>query len=156
MPALNSTDQDLRDQIAADLREKIRTGTYGPESKLPTWEQGAAQYGVARETYGAALSVLVSEGRAAKRSTTGTFVASGQPADVLPNLTAVSAEISELAKRVEGYDDLRAEVDDLRQRLGKMETVVMDLCDSLNVDYPGEVEHDKTAKQPARRKRAAR
>lgn len=49
-------------RVAADLRNKIRSGELEPGSKLPTKRQLAAEYGVGRNSVDAAMIVLKAEG----------------------------------------------------------------------------------------------
>ena len=51
-------------QIAADLRDKIRDGTYGPGALLPSRNEIIASYGVSQITARDALSVISHEGLA--------------------------------------------------------------------------------------------
>jgi DNA-binding GntR family transcriptional regulator len=63
-------------QIAAQLREGIRDGTYPPRSRLPSAERIVQETGVAALTARKALKVLVDERLAVMRPGWGTFVAS--------------------------------------------------------------------------------
>jgi|ADGO01.1.fsa_nt_gi transcriptional regulator, GntR family len=51
-------------QLAAILREAIKTGTYSPGDRLPSEKTLTQTYGVARETASKAMDVLASEGLA--------------------------------------------------------------------------------------------
>lgn len=51
-------------KIAADLREKIRNGTYGPGALLPSRNEIIAEYGVSAITARDALSVISDQGYA--------------------------------------------------------------------------------------------
>jgi DNA-binding GntR family transcriptional regulator len=51
-------------QIAADLREKIKDGTYGPKALLPSRNEIVAAYGVSPITARDALSLICHEGLA--------------------------------------------------------------------------------------------
>lgn len=66
----------VRRQIAEDLRDQIRAGTYAPGSRLPSNVALSERYGVATETIRAALEELRTEGIVATQSTRGTFVVS--------------------------------------------------------------------------------
>src|ERR1039458_3348915 len=49
-------------QLAADLREDIRTGRYPPGTPLPTYLEMAAERGVSKTTVSTALEILEAEG----------------------------------------------------------------------------------------------
>ncbi|MFF1482853.1 GntR family transcriptional regulator [Streptomyces sp. NPDC058301] len=61
-------------QIADDLRQAIRTGTYEPGEKLPSQRTLAVQYGAARNTVDEALSILSREGLITSQQGRGVFV----------------------------------------------------------------------------------
>lgn len=60
--------------IAGELRDAIRSGTYGPGARLPGENDLMALHGVARMTVRQALSVLTAEGLAEPRKGAGVFV----------------------------------------------------------------------------------
>lgn len=61
-------------QIAASIRAAILTGEYAPESRLPTGDELAKFFGVARMTVQAAISTLREEGFVRTVSGSGTYV----------------------------------------------------------------------------------
>ncbi|UWZ37731.1 winged helix-turn-helix transcriptional regulator [Dactylosporangium roseum] len=61
------------------MRSKIRGGEYPPGSRLPTNQQLAEMYGVARQTIDTAKVVLRTEGLITDRTRAGTFVADPLP-----------------------------------------------------------------------------
>ncbi|WP_406341430.1 GntR family transcriptional regulator [Streptomyces sp. NBC_00648] len=61
-------------QIADDLRQAIRTGTYEPGEKLPSQRTLAMQYGAARNTVDEALGILSREGLITSQQGRGVFV----------------------------------------------------------------------------------
>jgi GntR family transcriptional regulator len=61
-------------QIAAELREKIKSGAIAPGSALPSVTQIVGEYGVAKLTAQKALRVLRDEGLAEVVRGWGTFV----------------------------------------------------------------------------------
>ena len=63
-----------RDNIANDLREKIRTGSLAPGAKLPSEAEIKDQYGVSQTTARAAITVLRGEGLIEVRQGAGSFV----------------------------------------------------------------------------------
>lgn len=66
--------------IAAELREAIHMGRYGPGVQLPSATVLQARYGVARGTVTAAIGLLKREGLVTGRPGAGWFVA--EPAEV--------------------------------------------------------------------------
>jgi GntR family transcriptional regulator len=71
--------QSKYQQIAAELREAIRDGTYGPGARLPGENTLMADHGVARMTARQALGVLQAEGLAEPRKGSGVFVREFRP-----------------------------------------------------------------------------
>lgn len=49
-------------QVAAALREALARGEYGPDDRLPSMTELAAQWGINRKTAGKALKALADEG----------------------------------------------------------------------------------------------
>jgi GntR family transcriptional regulator len=76
--------------IAADLREAIDAGRYGPGVQLPSARVLAERYGVAKATATAAVDALKREGLVIGRTGAGWFVAAsvGQAAVVRARLDA--------------------------------------------------------------------
>ncbi|GHF34296.1 GntR family transcriptional regulator [Streptomyces mashuensis] len=66
-------------QIAAELRDAIQAGVYGPGDRLPGENELMAEHGVARMTARQALGVLQSEGVVEARKGAGVFVRSFRP-----------------------------------------------------------------------------
>jgi DNA-binding GntR family transcriptional regulator len=69
-----SADQPTYRQIADDLRSKIRAGELPPGAQLPTQEQVASQWGVARMTARQAMAALVNEGLVSTQQGRGSTV----------------------------------------------------------------------------------
>ena len=61
-------------QIADDLRARIKSGDLAPGARLPGEPALVRQYGVAKQTAGNALKLLISEGLAFARPGSGTYV----------------------------------------------------------------------------------
>jgi GntR family transcriptional regulator len=61
-------------QVAADLREKITAGMYGPGSQLPSERDLVESYGVSRPTIRDAVDLLKSEGIVVSEHGRGVFV----------------------------------------------------------------------------------
>lgn len=69
-------------QLATLFRHRIETGVWGPGRRIPTVDELAAQYGVARATIRQALDQIQAEGLIARYRAKGTFVR-GQPIERL-------------------------------------------------------------------------
>ena len=65
-------------EIADDLAERIESGEYPPESKLPTYERLAALYSVSRATAHRAIMLLQDRGVVRGEQGRGNFV-EGEP-----------------------------------------------------------------------------
>lgn len=68
---------DLRNQLAEQLRQAIRSGSFGAGQRLPSSRQLAAHFGVSRATVVAALAELDGEGWVESRHGSGTYVTAG-------------------------------------------------------------------------------
>jgi GntR family transcriptional regulator / MocR family aminotransferase len=68
---------DLRQQVAEQLRQAIRTGSFGVGQRVPSSRALAAHLGVSRATVVAALAELDGEGWVESRHGSGTYVAAG-------------------------------------------------------------------------------
>jgi DNA-binding GntR family transcriptional regulator len=102
-------------EIAAEIREQIRSGRLVPGDKLKTVRSLAADYSVAQGTVGAAMEVLRAEGLVDTVQGKGSVVVAvpGEvPAD--PDVAKLSAEIAELREMVRDHD---VKLRDLYQRV---------------------------------------
>ena len=102
-------------EIAADIREQIRSGRLAPGDKLRTVRSLAADYSVAQGTVGAAMEVLRAEGLVDTVQGKGSVVVAvpGEvPAD--PDVAKLSAELAELRETVRDHDVM---LKDLYQRV---------------------------------------
>ena len=63
---VRKVDEDSRTppwrQVAAELRDALARGDYGPDDRLPSMSELAAQWDVNRKTAGKALRALADEG----------------------------------------------------------------------------------------------
>jgi DNA-binding GntR family transcriptional regulator len=103
-------------EIAAEIREQIRSGRLIPGDKLKPVRSLAADYSVAQGTVGAAMEVLRGEGLIDTVQGKGSVVAA-VPGDTQPDQQAVaklSAEIAELREMVRDHDVM---LRDLYQRV---------------------------------------
>lgn len=66
-------------RVAAELRERVTTGVYGPETQLPSEKQLMAEFDISRGTARAAVDVLVQEGLVSTRKGSGAFVRRRRP-----------------------------------------------------------------------------
>ena len=92
-------------EIAADIREQIRSGRLVPGDKLRSLRSLAADYSVAQGTVGAAMEVLRAEGLIDTVQSKGSVVVAvpGEvPAD--PAVAKLSAEVAELREMVRDHD----------------------------------------------------
>lgn len=106
-------------QIADDLREQVKSGTYAPGDKLPPVRKLADDYGVVTGTVRDAVDILRREGLVQTRSTRGTYVLR-PPAEPEP-----SQEYLRLTERLAELADRVAAVDDLADRLAVVEHLVL-------------------------------
>lgn len=68
-------------QVAAILREQIVSGQYRPGMRLPSIDGLVQEFGIARQTAGKALRLLVKEGLAEISPGMGAYVTEPAPAD---------------------------------------------------------------------------
>ena len=102
-------------EIAAEIREQIRSGRLAPGDKLRPVRSMAADYSVAQGTVGAAMEVLRSEGLIDTVQGKGSVVVA-VPGEVSadPDVAKLSAELAELREMVRDHD---VWLRDLRQRV---------------------------------------
>lgn len=97
-------------QVAADLRQRIRTGEFGLGAKMPSLRALAEHYSVSEVTAHTAIRALQHEGVLESTSGRGTFVRS------VPTDEAVGEAFQSQ------IDDLRAEVRNLSARVEVLES----------------------------------
>ena len=114
-------------QIADDLRIRMESGEYAPDSLLPSKSEMMRHYGVALATVNAAIGVLRDEGRLETKQGKGTFARTPPPAQAEP-----AADYSHLAAEVAG---LRTEI---AETLGRIEGNLVELYGKTGNDYPWE------------------
>jgi DNA-binding GntR family transcriptional regulator len=102
-------------EIAAEIREQIRSGQLRPGDKLKTVRSLAADYSVAQGTVGAAMEVLRGEGLIDTVQGKGSVVAAA-PGGTQPDqaVAKLSAEVAELREMVRDHDVM---LKDLYQRV---------------------------------------
>jgi GntR family transcriptional regulator/MocR family aminotransferase len=99
--------QDLREQVAEQLRRSIRTGLFAAGQRLPSSRALAAHLGVSRATVVAALTELDGEGWVDSRHGSGTYVAVGiEPTQLEPSVGSQVGVRTERTDRVRPLIDL--------------------------------------------------
>ncbi|MFD1485074.1 GntR family transcriptional regulator [Lacticaseibacillus baoqingensis] len=93
-------------QIADEIRDRIRTGVYPPKSLLPDQNTLAKAFGVSRMTIKKALDGLASEGLIYKQSGLGTYVLG----DVTAHTNDSPAEVFEGLTKQEGAEHVSSQV----------------------------------------------
>ena len=91
-------------EIAADIREQIRSGRLAPGDKLRSLRSLAADYSAAQGTVGAAMEVLRAEGLIDTVQSKGSVVIA-VPGEVPanPDVARLSAELAELREMVRDH-----------------------------------------------------
>jgi len=79
MPIDQQSDRPVYQQIADDLRERIRRGAYPPGSKLPSETELVEEFNVTRVTVRRGLAVLEQEGLTESLRGRGVFVTQSPP-----------------------------------------------------------------------------
>lgn len=124
MPIDQHSDRAVYQQIADVLRERIRTGTYAPGSKLPSETELLTEFDVTRQTVRRGLAVLQQEGLTEASRGKGVFVR-----EIPPVIAVRNSRFSRAARR-EGKGALAAEADALglewrSEEIGSVETVTL-------------------------------
>jgi GntR family transcriptional regulator len=102
-----SSDRAVYQQIADMLRSRIRSGTYGPGSKLPSETELVAEFQASRLTVRRGLAVLQQQGLTEARRGQGVFVRQSPPV-----MTLRSSRFNRSARRA-GKGALAAEAEAL-------------------------------------------
>ena len=102
----------LSEQVAADIVQRIRSGEYALNSKIPSLRAMSSTYGVAELTVLAAVKDLQQRGVLESEAGRGTFVRT------MPDEPAPADPISELRSSVAS---LREAVEDLQRRMSDVE-----------------------------------
>jgi GntR family transcriptional repressor for pyruvate dehydrogenase complex len=125
--------------IADSLREKIKTGTYPVDSKLPAVHELATAHGTAPNTVRSAISVLAREGVVESFQGDGIYVRKlpgpEAPAALADEVGSLRDEVRHLTERVESL-----EPGDVKAALERVELNLIDLYGKLGFDYPHEGE----------------
>ena len=108
--------------VAEELRERIRSGGYAPDEKIPSERELAADFGVNRITVSKALSALVSEGLLVRKVGSGSYVSSSEEGAGTGQLRMVNVCLP-LPPRLERSGGGRISTSSLLEGPGVAETV---------------------------------
>jgi DNA-binding transcriptional regulator YhcF (GntR family) len=135
--------QQPYEQIAEDLRRKIKAGVYRPGDRLPSHKAMAEEYGSATETVRRALGVLRDEGLTATQGTRGTFVLREAPElppdpEVARLLSGMQGVLDRLGAAEEHDEAHGAAIAELRADVAALRAHLMNLYHSVGQPYPYE------------------
>jgi DNA-binding GntR family transcriptional regulator len=138
-------------QVAADLRHKIRHGTeYAPGARLPSIRHLAKQYGISPQTVQNALRELRQEHLVISQQGRAFFVRdpdrpvlgpSAGDDDVVNRLATLEAELHDLQEKVEAFEH----DSQLARQVAALQVQMMDLYGRMGQPYPHE---SPTAERP--------
>jgi DNA-binding GntR family transcriptional regulator len=101
--------------IADDLRARMESGEYPPDSRLPSKAAMEKHYRVALATVNHALSVLHEEGRAETIHGIGTFARKPREAEPSPEFRELAAQVRLLTERMDAAEAWMAAQEDRGQ-----------------------------------------
>lgn len=110
MESLLQTPERLSDKLAVLLQERIASGEFAPEARLPTEQQLADLHGVSRTVIREAVSQLKSMGLLTSRQGAGVFVAPRNQARALAFDPTVLTSMESVLQVVEVRRGLEADV----------------------------------------------
>ncbi|MFL6127237.1 winged helix-turn-helix domain-containing protein [Actinophytocola sp.] len=105
-----------REEIAAQLRERIVSGEYEVGAKMPSSREIVADLGGSRMTASAALHLLAEEGLVTIKDKSGAVVRASKSSDKAPDAQLADARRELLAIR-DDVADVRKRLDDVTQRV---------------------------------------
>lgn len=105
-----------REEIAAQLRDRIVSGDYQVDAKMPSIREIVADFGGSRTTASAALHLLADEGLVAIKDKSVAVVRTTEPTDRTPDARLVDARRELLAIK-DDVADVRKRLDDVTQRV---------------------------------------
>jgi GntR family transcriptional regulator len=91
-------------QVADDLRARMESGEFPPDSQLPSKSELMGHYAVALATLNAAIRVLRGEGRVETEQGKGTFARKPREAEPSPEYRELTAQITLLAERMDAAE----------------------------------------------------
>lgn len=97
-----STTQPRYQQVKDYVRERIDSGAWPEDFRVPSENQLVRQLGISRMTVNRALRELTDEGRITRVQGVGTFVAGGKPQSALLEIRNIADEIRERGHRYHG------------------------------------------------------
>jgi GntR family transcriptional regulator len=113
------TGQPAYRQVADDLRRKIADGTLAVGTRLPTTTELMSSYEVSSTVVKAAINQLKIEGLVIGQQGKGVFVRQ-------PPRTGTGSESTEFAEIMGHLQTMRADLEQLNERLARVEEVVAD------------------------------
>ena len=105
-----------RDEIAAQLRDRIVSGDYKVGAKVPSIREIAADLGGSRTTAAAALHLLADEGLVTLKDKSVAVVRATESTDKTPDARLADARRELLALK-DDVADVRKRLDDVTQRV---------------------------------------
>jgi DNA-binding GntR family transcriptional regulator len=113
-----------REDVAASIRDRIMSGEYKADTKLPSYRALTNEFGGSRDTVGGAIRLLAEEGLVTVRGDKRVAVVS-------PSGKAAPTPEARLADARSELLTLRDDVLDVQQRLNDMTRRVTDALDRL-------------------------
>ncbi len=101
-----NTTQPRYQQVKNYVRERIDSGAWPEDFRVPSENQLVRQLGISRMTVNRALRELTDEGRIKRVQGVGTFVAGGKPQSALLEIRNIADEIRERGHRYAGKTHL--------------------------------------------------
>jgi GntR family transcriptional regulator len=153
-------------QIADDLRRRIREGELQAGERIPSSRELMNDYGVASMTVHQAIKLLRDEHAVVSFPGRGVYVTESLDED-LPrpeNDTTIGdlqAELAELKERISGTEhaddvaSLREELSALKQQVGTIEAHLIDLYAKVGQSYPHDRRSNRSADGSQTRRRAS-
>jgi DNA-binding GntR family transcriptional regulator len=105
-----------REEIAAQLRDRIVSGDYTVGTKMPSSREIVADFGGSRTTASAALHLLAEEGFVTIKDKSVAVVRAAEPSDKTPDAQLADARRELLAIK-DDVADVRKRLDDVTQRV---------------------------------------
>ncbi|MEW5723731.1 MAG: histidine utilization repressor [Thermodesulfobacteriota bacterium] len=91
--------QPLYRQVKAYILDRIRSGQWPPETRVPSENELVGVVGVSRMTVNRAFRELTAEGHLVRLQGVGTFVARGKPQGALLEIRSIAEEIAQWGGR---------------------------------------------------------
>ena len=91
-------------QVADDLRARMESGEFPPDSQLPSKSELMGHYAVALATLNAAIRVLRGEGRVETEQGKGTFARKPREAEPSPEYRELASQLTLLGERMDAAE----------------------------------------------------